>query len=249
MYKIMIDPGHGRPDPGAVGPSGVQEKVVTLIVAKMLADILAPIAEVRLTRTEDVELAPGNEDLYERARLSNNWPADIFISIHCNSVASREAHGAEVWTTRGKTGADQLAEAIANSFKRNIPELALRVDMSDGDQDKEADFAVLAKTKCPAALVELAFISNPTEEALLELPTFQARAARTIAEGAAEYLGVPLPAQGGGGEQQMPEQWKLDIVQKAKQAGLITEDHNPDETATKWFVLAALLNCLKIMGR
>lgn len=195
MKKIMIDPGHGGRDPGAIGPTGVQEKIVNLSVAQLLAGVLKPMADVRLTREDNRALgATLSADLQARADMANDWDADIFVSIHCNSSENRAAHGAEVYTTPGHGQCDILAESIIKAMEAQLPELHIRKDLSDGDSDKEAWFAVLWKTKMSAVLVELAFISNPTEEALMESPAFQARAARVIAEGIAGYLGVQLPA-------------------------------------------------------
>lgn len=194
MKKGMIDPGHVGHDSGAVGPTGVQERDITLPVARKVADILRAGMEVRLTREDD--RARGltlNADLTDRADAANDWGADIFVSIHCNSAENRTAHGCEVWTSRGQTGADALAEAIIKALEAEFPDMAMRKDLTDGDSDKEARFAVLTRTRMPACLVELAFISNPTEEALLESPAYQDRAARAIAEGIAEYLGLQLP--------------------------------------------------------
>ncbi len=187
MKKIMIDPGHGGRDPGAAGPTGVQEKVITLAVAKLVAAILAPVAEVRLTRDSDIALgADQSTDLTARANLANTWGADIFVSIHCNSAANQSATGTEVYCYSLKGEGDKLAKAVHD---RLIPALGLP------DRGvKEANFAVLRETKMPACLAELAFISNHTEEGLLETPAFQARAARAIAEGVAGYLGLQLPA-------------------------------------------------------
>lgn len=194
LYKIADDPGHGGWDSGAIGPTGVQEKVVTLSVARMLAEVLRSEAEVRLTREDDRGLGPTEDaDLQARVNMANNWGADIFVSIHCNSAKDRSAHGCEVWTTPGQTQADALAESIIRAMEAALPELTFRKDYTDGDSDKEANFAVLTRTKMPAVLIELAFISNPTEEALLESPAFQARAAMAIAKGIANFLGVQLP--------------------------------------------------------
>lgn len=196
MFKIADDPGHGGRDPGAIGPTGVQEKIITLSVARILAEIFRPVAEVRLTRNDDRALGGTlDADLQARADMANNWGADIFISIHCNSAENRNAHGCEVYTSPGQTQADELAECIIRAMEAVLPELTFRKDYIDGDSDKEAEFAVLMRTKMPAVLVELAFISNPTEEALLESIAFQARAARAMAEGIAKFLGIQLPAE------------------------------------------------------
>lgn len=194
MKRIVEDPGHGGRDPGAIGPAGVQEKMITLAVARKVAEILRPVADVRLTREDDRVLGASIiTDLQVRADMANSWGADVFVSIHCNSAADRSAHGCEVYTSPGQTSADALAESIIKSMEAALPELTLRKDLADGDSDKEAAFAVLMWTKMPAVLIELGFISNPSEEALLENPAFQGRAARAIAEGIAKYLGVKLP--------------------------------------------------------
>ncbi len=188
--RIVADPGHGGRDSGAVGPSGVQEKVVVLPVAKKLADILAAAgAQVRMTRTDDSE-----PSLAQRAAISNSFSADLFISIHANAYSSPTAKGVEVWTCKGQTAADPLAECIANSLQVTFPGLVFRADMSDGDQDKEANYYVLRYTNAPAVLVELAFITNPVEEELLNSADYQEKAAWAIAEGIAKYTGLTLPA-------------------------------------------------------
>lgn len=195
LYKIVIDPGHGGRDPGAIGPTGLQEKVVNLAVAKLVAEILAPVAEVKLTRDTDIALgATLKADLLARVKVAEDWEADLVICIHCNSSASSAAHGGEVYTSPGQTQADILATCIIRAMEAALPEVTIRKDFSDGDSDKEAAFMVLMETNMPAVLPELAFISNPTEEDLLENPTFQVRAARAIAEGTAAYLGMQLPA-------------------------------------------------------
>ena len=192
--KVTGDPGHGGKDPGAIGPTGTQEKAITLAVSKMVADLLKPVVEVKLTREDDRALgATVNADLQTRADMANSWGADVFFSIHCNSAVDRNAHGGEVYTTPGQGQADVLAESIIKAMEKGLPELSFRKDTTDGDSDKEAKFAVLTRTKMPAVLIELAFISNPAEEALLKNPEFQARASRAIAEGIAGYLGLQLP--------------------------------------------------------
>lgn len=194
MKKIVIDPGHGGYDPGAVGPSGMQEKVVALAVAVKLADILAAAgADVKLTRDSDNVPWDPDSDLAERVRISNEFGADAFVSVHANAATNPQAKGMEVWTTRGQTAADLIAESIANALQSAFQLLIFRSDMSDGDQDKEANYYVLRYTDAPAVLVELAFITNPTEEDLLKTPNFQEKAARAIAEGLAGYLGIILP--------------------------------------------------------
>jgi len=229
---ICFDPGHGGRDPGAIGPSGLKEKDVTLAVCMRFDGIFKNAAKVKLTRIADAELADNMvHDLYARARIANQCRADVFISVHCNSSPNPNAHGVEVWTCWGTTPADRLAERIVGSFKRNLPELAVRTDMTDGDSDKEANFIVLTATAMPAVLVELPFISNPKEEMLLKDAGFQLQAARAIAEGVAEYLGMTLP-----------EEWDPEKeIAKLRERRIITGKHKPRDPVT-WGEFATVVN-------
>ena len=107
--KIVIDPGHaGRNvDPGAVNPvSGLQEADVALIVSRLVAtQLLEAGHEVKMTRTEWEQVE--TDDLEYRTSLANDWGADVFVSIHCNSAANPAAKGYEVWTSPGYTGGDE----------------------------------------------------------------------------------------------------------------------------------------------
>lgn len=195
--KVCLDGGHGGRDPGAIGPTGVQEKVITLAVAKLVSSVLQGAGiEVYLTRDTDKHLGDTlTKDLSARAGIANQNKVDVFVSIHCNASNNRLARGCEVYTTRGKTMADSLAELIIKSLELSLPDLSFRKDFTDGDSDKESNFAVLSETDMPAILVELAFITNPTEEALLESVTFQKRASLAIAQGICDYLGVNIQHQ------------------------------------------------------
>lgn len=194
MFKMVIDPGHGGYDSGAVGSSGLREKDINLPVALKLAAILRSAGvEIRLTRETDTVPWTAKTDLAERVRIANEWGADIFISVHANAATSPLAKGMEVWTTVGQTAADPIAESIANALISGFPELVFRSDLSDGDKDKEANFYVLRWTNAPAVLVELAFISNPQEEELLRSPDYQDKATWAIAKGITDYLGLTLP--------------------------------------------------------
>ena len=169
--KIVIDPGHGGKDSGAVNPKvGVQEKDLNLQIAIALQGWLAGAGhEVVMTRDDDRFL-----DLVLRASLSNYANADAFISIHCNAAGNPSAKGFEIWTSPGQTKADSLATFIAQAMQANFPKLVTRFDWNDGDLDREGNLAVLRLTKCPAVLVEAGFISNDDEaEWLQQIGTIQ----------------------------------------------------------------------------
>lgn len=178
--KICIDPGHGGKDPGAIGPTGLKEKDITLAVAKKLQQKLSSIAKVTLTREVDE-----SRDLWERSSLANSIGADYFISIHCNSAANQTANGTEtlIYKTGGK--AEKLAAKVQEKVVRAL-------GTSDRGIKTRPGLHVLARTNMPAILVELAFISNPNEEKLLSNSTYQQKAAHAIAEGIANYLGIKL---------------------------------------------------------
>lgn len=108
VRRVVIDPGHGGKDPGAVTPGGVQEKEITLRVSQELAELLrARDYEVLLTRTDD-SFVP----LSERAKLANAHEADLFLSIHCNASDSGRLKGFEVYFLSEKAS-DPRADAIA----------------------------------------------------------------------------------------------------------------------------------------
>ena len=195
--RIVIDPGHaGRNvDPGAVNQStGLQEADVALFVSKLVeTQLLAAGHEVKLTRT-DWEQAE-TDDLNVRTSLSNDWGADLFVSIHCNSAASPNAAGYEVWTSPGDTEGDALATCIYAQIAIEFPDRTGRADYSDGDPDKESRFYVLVHTNAPACLVEMAFISNDEEAALLSDVAWQTRYARAIARGVTDYTALKTNAE------------------------------------------------------
>ena len=188
--KVVIDPGHaGRNiDPGAVnGSTGLQEADVALVISRQVASYLLNVGyEVKLTRTEWEQ--EETDDLSYRTALANDWGADIFISLHCNSAANRSAEGYEVWTSPGNTLGDKLATRIYGQIAAEFPDRAGRTDYSDGDPDKESRFYVLVHTDAPACLVEMAFISNDAEAALLADAAWQDRYARAIARGVTDYF-------------------------------------------------------------
>lgn len=189
MYKVCIDPGHagGNTDPGACNPvTGLQEADIALAVSKLVANYLDKAGcLVRLTRTKPEQ--PETDDLQYRCDVSNEWDADLFVSIHCNA-ATVGAKGFEVWTSPGQTMGDCLATCIYNQIAKEFPDRLGRADYSDGDPDKESHFYVLTQTDAPACLVEMAFITNPEEAALLANKTWQDRYSRAIARGVTDYL-------------------------------------------------------------
>jgi N-acetylmuramoyl-L-alanine amidase len=181
--KVFINQGHapnGIPDPGAVGPSGVRESDVVFDVGLMLAEYLkAAGCEVMVYQSDSLQ------DICNRA---NEWGSDLVVSLHCNSFSNPAATGMEIWTSRGQTNADVLATYIMSQMAGEFPTLPVRSDWSDGDIDKEAGLYVLDHTIAPAVLVELAFISKPEEEAILNSQEGKRKFAAGIARGVTDYI-------------------------------------------------------------
>lgn len=164
--RIVIDPGHGLPDPGAKGKT-TKEADVNLSVAKEIVGILEAYGfDVFLTRDKENRIYPldKNRDLSARPALANRLKAGCFVSIHCNGFKDPKAEGFEVYTTVGQDHSDRLATCIFNSWNTMFPGQKKRTDYKDNDPDKEANYKVLRECLVPATLVELGFITNPKEE-------------------------------------------------------------------------------------
>ena len=167
--RVVIDPGHGAPDLGARGRMS-NEADINLDVAVELSKILSSMGIVApLTRTGSKRIHRDNRniDLSARPGMANRLKADAFISIHCNGAVAPEANGVEIYTTPGQNNSDKLATAIFDSWSEAFPSQRKRTDYKDNDPDKEANYKVLRETNCPSVLIELGFITNPTEERFL----------------------------------------------------------------------------------
>lgn len=174
---IVIDAGHGGKDPGAVNGK-MYEKTAALAIAKKVGKKLQEKGyNVKYTRTKDVYFSLG-----ERCRMSNNWDADIFVSIHLNAAANKEAAGIETWryanvgaTTR------ELAKEVQT-------ELIAATGARDRGVKTSTTFYVLKHTKAPAVLIEAGFISNDKEAKLLFAAKHQDKIAQAIASGVCKAL-------------------------------------------------------------
>ena len=187
--KITIDAGHGGNDSGAIGPTGVMEKSVTLRIANELRRLLvADGATVYMTRTTDTEVSPKGanasdiEELQARCDVANNTKSDIFISIHMDSFSSGAAKGTtgyyySLGSQRSRDLADKVRQGVIDQIGTQ----------SRGTQS--CNFYVVKHTDMPATLVEVAFISNPQEEQLLNSEEGIEKAAQGIADGIADYFG------------------------------------------------------------
>ncbi|MEW6661474.1 MAG: N-acetylmuramoyl-L-alanine amidase [Bacillota bacterium] len=186
---IVIDPGHGTihpwqgSDPGAIGPTGVQERDVVMEISLMLGDILLREGfSVIYTRKGDTNLT-----LPERAQVANETQADLLVSVHANASASPSMSGTMTFyhAPWGTELEEQISarKTLATLIQAEMLDLLQRADMGVRD----ANFSVLRNCQVPAVLVEVAFISNRQEERLLADPAFQRLAAQAIANGIKRY--------------------------------------------------------------
>ena len=182
----MLDPGHGGSDSGAVGPNGVREKDVTLQVAQKVQRLLEGAgAHVVMTRTTDRDVygpnASDGQELQARVDVAERTPgADLFLSIHCNAFSNPMANGTETYSYYGSIEGGRLAAILQE-------ELLAAGGLQDRGA-KEANLYVLKHSSIPASLVELAFISNEREEALLTSEDFQNKMAFAIAKGLSRFF-------------------------------------------------------------
>jgi len=181
--KICVDPGHGGHDPGAIGPTGLRESDVALAIGGLVLTMaLADGWAILGTRYADRFVG-----LQERADIANGAKADLLVSIHCNGAHNPGAHGFEVWTTRGQTRADPVASLMMTHLGRAMLGEIARMDLSDGDSDKEGNLCVLRESTCPAVLVETGFITNAESEARMRDHAWRVLVARAIVDAANEW--------------------------------------------------------------
>lgn len=218
IRRIVVDPGHGGHDSGAVGPGGTYEKDVVLAIGlklrKLLKDELG--LDVVMTRSTDVFIP-----LEERTAIANKVNADLFVSVHANAALNRNAAGIETYylnlaktektaqlaakengTSLEKVSVLQaiLFDLMANYKLNDSAHLAEDVQKSLHKKAhnqftdtrnlgvKQGPFYVLVGATMPSILVETAFLSNPQEEARLKDPAYQEMTAEGIMEGIRSYI-------------------------------------------------------------
>jgi N-acetylmuramoyl-L-alanine amidase len=152
-HRVVIDPGHGGIDPGATGRNGIYEKAITLRVAKRIKAELEKTGryEVLVTRDRDIFLS-----LDERASFAQDKKADLFISIHADSIGKQRIRGASVYTLSGKAS-DAEAEAFAK--KENSADKVAGVDSLDfdhGDEIRRFIFVHMARNKAQERSIHFA---------------------------------------------------------------------------------------------
>ena len=214
---IVIDPGHGGRDPGAIGVRGTKEKTITTAAAKELQKQLLATGryQVMMTRTEDNYV-----DHEERLRIARAGGADLFISIHADSAGSKTARGASVYTLADR--AKSRSKRIVNNqnwimdvdlTKQSDPVGDILVDLAQrntetqseqfadlllenlgrstklvGNSHRRAGYFVLLAPDVPAILLELGFLSNAQDEKLLNSRSHRKKVLRSVTRSINSYF-------------------------------------------------------------
>ncbi len=187
---IYLDPGHGGPDGGA-GDEGALEKDIALSVAERMRDYFQEQgALVIMTREEDKDLADEGtkgysrrkvEDLKKRLELINESDADLFLSIHLNSIPSSKWSGAQTFYNPKFEENKYVAKAIQDELQRNLENTTRE---AKGIQN----VYIIKYAEKPGALVEIGFLSNPGERANLMTEKYQEKVAASIYNGVLKYF-------------------------------------------------------------
>ncbi len=217
VSRIVIDAGHGGKDPGALGPNGVQEKDLTLILSKQLAKRLKQEGfTVYLTRESDVFIP-----LEERTAFANKKKADLFVSVHLNSLSDQSAAGIETYFLNLTTdsSAIEVAARENSTTSKSISDLQLIINdlmlnskinescrfansihkcvvsglVNNGYRGKDygvkqAPFYVLLGARMPSVLIELGFLTNSMDSTLLQSEEHQSTLIDGIAKGINKYI-------------------------------------------------------------
>lgn len=125
-----------------------------------------------------------------RVKVANKYCKHeaLFVSLHSNASPEHNARGFEIWTSVGETLSDVIATYVAEEIIDEFPKIRFRSDYSDGDIDKESQFYVLCKTKCPSILIENLFFDEIHDYYILRSESFQKRLAWRISNGIIRYL-------------------------------------------------------------
>ncbi|CAG0996696.1 N-acetylmuramoyl-L-alanine amidase LytC [Gammaproteobacteria bacterium] len=176
-WSICIDAGHGGKDPGGQA-NGISEKDITLAVSLRLQKLCeAAGAKVYMTRTDD-----SYPDLDSRCELANAKKCDLFISVHCNIAPnSDEVTGCEAYYNEESDSSRRLSAALVNSIVKST-------GVADRGARKDTrGLRVLTKTRMPATLVELGYLSNSGEALKLNTKEVQEKMAKALLDGLVQF--------------------------------------------------------------
>ncbi|MEM8714953.1 MAG: N-acetylmuramoyl-L-alanine amidase, partial [Cyanobacteria bacterium P01_G01_bin.4] len=174
---VALDAGHGGRDPGTLGVGGLYEKSITLTVSTRVEQLLRQQGfGVVMTRRDDREI-----QLQPRIDTAVAGGADILVSIHVNALERSEISGVETYYLRADSA------RLAQTMHRSILNSTGAVDRNI----RRARFYMVRETptSMPSVLLEMGYLTNPTEARRLASPEYQERLAQAIARGVASYFG------------------------------------------------------------
>ena len=189
---IIIDAGHGSPDGGAVGNSGVLEKDLNLSVAKILQKFFESNGtQVLLTRSDDNGIYESGgsiknkkvSDIKNREEFIKNSDAQIFISIHMNKFTDSKYSGPQVFYSKN----NEMSEVLANCIQKSMI-AALNPKSKREVKSADSSIYLLSHTDIPAVLIECGFLSNAEEEKMLQDEKYQRQLAWSVYCGIIDYF-------------------------------------------------------------
>lgn len=194
--KILIDNGHGENTAGKRSPDGRlrEYRYCREIAAEVIRQLKSQGYDAEQIVTENADISLG-----ERCNRVNAWCDRLgsknvcVVSIHNNAAGSgaawMTARGWEAWTSKGQTQGDRLADCLYDAAQKYLPAgTKIRTDMTDGDRDKESNFTILYRSKCPACLTENLFQDNREDVDFLLSERGRAAIVRLHVEGIKAYV-------------------------------------------------------------
>lgn len=191
--SVVIDPGHGGPDGGAVGYDGTVEKEINLSLSLKLADFFrASGYAVILTRSDDRSIHDAgsdtiremkSSDLHNRLKIENSHPQSLFISIHQNKFGQSQYSGTQVFYSPKNPSSKVLAECLQESVRS-----AIQPDNERAVKQAEKNLFILYYGKPPSVMVECGFLSNPAECEKLKTDDYQSKMAFAIYTGVLRFF-------------------------------------------------------------
>lgn len=188
-YTVVVDPGHGGTDGGAVGDDGTVEKHLNLSIASLLKEKLEKkgITVIMTRQTdEDTDELTGfhkRQDLEQRARLGNESGADAYVSIHINASTARKDQGFQAWYGSGNPDGQRLAERITAAVKQK--NICTRIR---GVRQVPETLYIFRTVTIPSVLVECGFISNSADLYRLKQEGFRNEMCEALCDGIVAYL-------------------------------------------------------------
>ena len=199
-FVIILDPGHGGVDGGAVGAGGTVEKRINLEISLRLRDILADAGyTVIMTRCEDISIHDSSadtikeqkvSDMHNRLELTRLYPNSMLVSIHQNTLSDPAVTGAQVFFSPNNEKSAVLAQSIQDAFNAGLQPDAQRVTKEAGK-----NLYLFYNAQNTAVLCECGFLSNPEEEKLLCSQEYQDRVSFCIYSGILSYLAAESAAK------------------------------------------------------